>query len=315
MYGSRKQKQTVSLWEMRQVETIEQFYKRKFNWVPDHLNKEIGHFNVFRLDPYVGSFAKPVPYSRRDFYKITITLGSGKVYYADKCYEVNRQALTFSNPQIPYKWEHLDTITGGVFCIFDQQFFHGFGNLNQYAVYQPTGNRVFELSDEQLEKVSPIFQRMFEEMHSDYLHKYDVLRTLVLELIHFALKMQPLSVISDKQQFSASQRISSLFMELLERQFPIDENHPQITIRSASDFAAQLNVHVNHLNRAVKENTDKTTSQIIGERILQEAKILLKHSPWNVSEIAYALGFTETTHFNNFFKKHVQLSPLKFRNI
>jgi AraC-like DNA-binding protein len=27
------------------------------------------------------------------------------------------------------------------------------------------------------------------------------------------------------------------------------------------------------------------------------------------------LGFTEVTHFNNFFKKHVELSPLKFRNI
>jgi AraC-like DNA-binding protein len=45
-----------------------------------------------------------------------------------------------------------------------------------------------------------------------------------------------------------------------------------------------------------------------------ESKILLKHSGWNVSEIAYALGFTETTHFNSFFKKHVELSPLKFRN-
>jgi AraC-like DNA-binding protein len=59
----------------------------------------------------------------------------------------------------------------------------------------------------------------------------------------------------------------------------------------------------------------KTTSQIIAGHILQEAKILLKHSPRNVSEIAYALGFNEVTHFNNFFKKHVQLSPLKFRNI
>lgn len=315
MYAARKQKQTVSLWEMRKVETIEEFYKRKFDWVPETLHKEIGHFNVFRLDPYVGSFAKPVPYSRRDFYKITITLGSGKVYYADKCYEVQQQALTFSNPQIPYKWEHLDKITGGVFCIFDQQFFHQFGNLNQYAVYKPDGNRVFELNDEQLAKASAVFQRMFDEMNSDYAHKYDVLRTLVMELIHLALKMEPNKDMSQLQQFSASQRISALFMELLERQFPIDENHPQVTLRSASDFATQLNVHVNHLNRAVKENTDKTTSQIIGERILQEAKILLKHSPWNVSEIAYALGFTETTHFNNFFKKHVQLSPLKFRNV
>jgi AraC-like DNA-binding protein len=126
--------------------------------------------------------------------------------------------------------------------------------------------------------------------------------------------MQPTAKVS-QQPINASQRISNLFLELLERQFPVDENHKQINLRSASDFANQLNVHVNHLNRAVKETTDKTTSKIIGERVLQEAKILLKHSPWNVSEIAFALGFTETTHFNNFFKKHVQLSPLKFRNI
>lgn len=300
---------------MTRVETIEQFYKRKFDWVPDNLKSDIGHFNVFRLDPYVGEHAKPVPYSRRDFYKITITLGNGKVFYADKAYEVKQQALTFSSPHIPYKWEHLDTITGGVFCIFDQHFFHQFGNLNQYAVYKPDGNRVFELSDEQLAKVTPVFQRMFEELSSDYIHKYDVLRSFVLELIHFALKMHPSVNIGDKQSLNASQRISTLFLELLERQFPIDENHKEITLRSASDFAAQLNVHVNHLNRALKEITGKTTSQIIAERILQESKILLKHSPWNVSEIAFALGFTETTHFNNFFKKHVQLSPLKFRNI
>ena len=306
-------KELLSLWEMTKVETIEQFYKRKFDWVPNNLRNEMGHFNVFRLDPYVGVNAKPVPYSRRDFYKITITLGSGNVYYADKMYEVKQQALTFSNPQIPYKWEHLDTLTGGVFCIFDQHFFHQFGNLNQYAVYQPGGNRVFELSDEQLQKVSPIFQRMFEELESDYTHKYDVLRTLVLELIHFALKMQP--GLETNNKLNASQRISTLFLELLERQFPIDENHKAVKLRAASDFAQQLNVHVNHLNRSVKEITGKTTSQIIGERILQEAKILLKHSPWNVSEIAYALGFTETTHFNNFFKKHTTLSPLKFRAV
>ncbi len=103
-------------------------------------------------------------------------------------------------------------------------------------------------------------------------------------------------------------------MELLERQFPIDDNHQKINLRSASEFAGQLNVHVNHLNRAVKETTQKTTSRIIAERILQESKILLKHSNWGVAELAYALGFTEVTHFNNFFKKHVQLSPLKFRN-
>jgi AraC-like DNA-binding protein len=242
-----------------------------------------------------------------------LVVGSGTVHYADQVVQVQKMALSFSNPQIPYKWEHTDQIREGFFCIFNKNFFHQYADLNQYAVFQPGGQHIFELTDKQAKTVSEVFQRMFTEIASEYLHKYDVLRGLVLELIHFALKMQPSAAI-EKQPINAAQRISTLFMELLERQFPIDENHQSVDLRSASDFARQLNVHVNHLNRAVKATTDKTTTQLIAERILQEAKILLKHSQWNVSDIAFALGFTELTHFNNFFKKHMQTSPLKFRN-
>lgn len=299
---------------MEKIETIEDFYKRKFDWMPDNIKNEIGHFNVFSLEPFVGDKAQPVPYKRRDFYKIMLVLGNSKVHFADKVIEVKKQALSFSNPQIPYKWEHLDKVHSGSFCIFNQHFFHQFGDLNQYSVFQPDGTHIFELTDEQVEKLVTLFDRMFEEINSDYIHKYDVLRTLVFELLHFAMKMQPTACIGRKQ-INASQRISTLFLELLERQFPIDDNHQKIYLRSASEFAGQLNIHVNHLNRAVKETTQKTTSQLIAERILQESKILLKHSNWNVSEIAYALGFSEVTHFNNFFKKHVDLSPLKYRNV
>jgi hypothetical protein len=34
---------------MDKIETIEEFYKRKFNWMPDNIKNEIGHFNVFRI--------------------------------------------------------------------------------------------------------------------------------------------------------------------------------------------------------------------------------------------------------------------------
>lgn len=299
---------------MEKIETIEEFYKKKFDWMPGNFKNEIGHFNVFNLEPFVGEKAQPVPYKRRDFYKIMLVKGNSKVHYADKVVEVKKQALSFSNPQIPYKWEHLDNISEGSFCIFNQHFFHQYGNLNQYSVFQPNGTHIFELTDEQVEKIVAIYKRMFEEINSEYLYKYDVLRNLVFELLHFAMKMDPSANI-ENQQLNASQRISTLFLELLERQFPIDDTHQKIHLRTASDFANQLNVHVNHLNKAVKETTQKTTSQIIAERVLQESKILLKHSNWNVSEIAYALGFTEVTNFNNFFKKHLQLSPLKFRNL
>jgi len=305
---------SVSLWEMRKIETIEEFYKSKFDWIPDNIKNEIGHFNVFRHEPVEPGKIKPLPYKRRDFYKIMLVVGDISINYADKVVPVKKQAMYFSNPQIPYNCENLERIKTGFYCIFNQHFFHQFGDLNQYSVFQPAGNHVFELSDEQTEQVSVIYKKMFEEIKSDYVHKYDVLRNLVFELLHFALKIHPSSNF-DKQRISASQRISTLFLELLERQFPIDENHKAVCIRSASDFARQLNVHVNHLNRAVNETSGKTTSRVIAERILQESKVLLKHSAWTVSEIAYALGFTEPAHFNNFFKKHVQLSPLKFRNV
>lgn len=294
------------------MESIEEFYQRKISWIPENLRKEIGHFNLFKVVPVSAGDVKSVPYKRRDFFKITLVIGNNKIFYADKVIEVQKQALVFSNPYIPYKWDNLEKIESGFFCIFNQHFFYQFGELNQYSVFQPKGEHVFELSDEQVIQVQAIYARMFEEFLSDYIHKYDVLRNQVFELLHFAMKMQASSNLG-KLQINASQRISTMFLELLERQFPIDENHPRMQLRSASEFALQLNIHVNHLNRALKETARKTTSQIIAERVLQEAKILLKHSQWNIAEIAFALGFTEATHFNNFFKKHLALSPLQFR--
>ncbi|HAQ65369.1 MAG TPA: AraC family transcriptional regulator [Bacteroidales bacterium] len=299
---------------MKEIEHLDEFYQRKFNRIPEGIHQENGHFNVFRLMPHNGDKTKPSPYKRRDFYKITLMIGNSTIHYADKVIDIQKQALVFSNPLIPYRWEHTEGINTGCFCVFNQRFFHQYGNLDQYEVFQANGTHVFDLSDQQVEKAAELFERMFEEINSDYIHKYDVIRTVVFELLHFAMKTQPAMNFS-KQLRNANSRISVLFLELLERQFPIDENHPVISLRSASDFANQLNIHVNHLNRALRETTQKTTTQIITERILEEAKILLKQSVWSISEVAGALGFTEVTHFNNFFKKHLQISPLKYRNV
>jgi AraC-like DNA-binding protein len=200
----------------------------------------------------------------------------------------------------------------GFYVIFNTVFFNQFGNLIQYEVFQSRGTHVFELDDHQFEHLCGIYEKIESELGSEYIHKYDAIRNLIYELIHFAMKTRPSNLI-EQLPINASQRIYWLFLELLERQFPIDENHTEIKLRAASDFADQLNIHINHLNRSVKETCGKTTSNLIGERLLQEAKIMLKQSKWNVSEIAFSLGFTSVTHFNNFFKKHTEMSPMKFR--
>ena len=299
---------------MQKRVSIEEFYKSTHQYVPESVKSGIGHFNVFKLDEFAGPKPKPMPFNRRDYFKISLVKGKSRVHYADKVVNVEKHVMVFSNPQIPYNWERIDEQLTGYFCVFTDTFFHQFGDLTKYPVFQPKGNPVLQLTDEQTNFIVPIFKRMFIEIESDYTYKYDALRNMVFELIHAALKMQPASIM-DNPSSNASERISGLFMELLERQFPIENPMQRIRLRSASDFAHQLSIHVNHLNRALKETLLKNTSNVIAERVVQESKILLKHTNWNVSEIAHSLGFEETAHFSNFFKKHTNLSPASFRKM
>ncbi|WP_313265704.1 helix-turn-helix domain-containing protein [Sphingobacterium sp.] len=114
---------------------------------------------------------------------------------------------------------------------------------------------------------------------------------------------------------NASSRISGLFMDLLERQFPIDNPKYPLTIKNPNDFAERLNIHVNHLNRSIKEITGKTTKDLITERIASEAKELLHYTDWSISDIAYSLGFEYPTYFNNFFKRVTGNTPNNWRKI
>ena len=68
---------------MEKAETLQEFYKRKFAEVPGTFTGEIGHFNLFRLEPFVEGKPTNIPYRRRDFYKIMLVKGQSEVHFAD----------------------------------------------------------------------------------------------------------------------------------------------------------------------------------------------------------------------------------------
>ncbi|RRA99815.1 helix-turn-helix domain-containing protein [Larkinella rosea] len=300
---------------MQKTETLEDFYQIKFNWLPENLQQDRGHFNVFRLEDCIGQGKEPINYSRRDFYKVTLIRGRNVYHYADKSLAVNGPTLMFFNPQVPYNWEALSDDTSGFFCIFKEAFFTEKirGSLSELPMFAIGGKPAYVLNTTQDEQVSQLFRKMLDEIGSDYPYKYDLLRNYVMELIHYALKMQPTETLY--QHTDAKSRLTAVFSELLERQFPIESPSQRFKLRSAKDFAEQLSVHVNHLNRSIRETTGKTTTDHIAERLASEAKALLKHTDWNISEISYTLGFEEPAHFNNFFKKQTHLTPSAFRTV
>lgn len=297
---------------MEKPRTLEEFYALGEQTLPGNLQVGIGHFNVFKLDEFAGPSPKPMPFNRRDYFKISLVKGKSRVHYADKVVDVDKQVMVFSNPQIPYNWERIDEQLTGYFCVFTDAFFYQYSKLLDYSIFKPGGDPVFELTDEQVARISEVYVRMFEEINSEYAHKYDVLRNLTMELIHFAMKLQPTNLTSSAHS-NAAERITAMFMELLERQFPIASPMGRVKLRTPAEFAQQLGIHVNHLNRALKQIAQKSTSDLIAERIMKEAKILIRHTHWNISEISYSLGFEETAHFSNFFKKNGGSSPSSYR--
>lgn len=306
--------------------TIDEFYRQTgvpsengvSTLLPDGINREIGHFNVFSVAELADRFKKIgpyMPYNRRAYYKISLVSGRNKAEYADKVIDIDKNALLFATPKIPYNWVPKDDEQTGYFCIFTPDFLLPSKSgvvLDELPIFRPGCYPVFQLSDKEAEEIRAIFKKMYDELSSDYAYKYDLIRNYVLELIHYGQKLQPLT--SLHAAHTASERVSSLFIELLERQFPIESSRQKMNLRTASDYADRLSVHVNHLNKVLKENTGKTTTEHISSRLAQEAKILLRQTDWNISEIAYSLGFGQLSHFSSFFKKQTKLSPLEIRN-
>ncbi|OKS87889.1 helix-turn-helix domain-containing protein [Mucilaginibacter polytrichastri] len=296
--------------------SLDDFYQRNGASLPEGIAREIGHFNVFEAEKLFDkkTGARIMPYSRRAYYKISWLKGKSKAEYADKVIAIEQNALLFATPKIPYHWVPEDSNQTGMFCIFTPDFLSQGKtgvSLDELPIFQPGQLPVFQLSDEEMTEIEYIFRKMHKELRADYQYKYNLLRNLVLELIHYGQKLQPMSALSASQ--NASERISSLFIELLERQFPLASPSQKLSLRSAKDYADRLAVHVNHLNKVLKDVTGNTTTQIIGNRIIQEAKILLKQTHWSVGEIAYALGYDDLAHFSNYFKKQTSFTPLAFR--
>jgi AraC family transcriptional regulator, transcriptional activator of pobA len=268
-------------------------------------------FKAYEIDSKTG---KGHSYSRKDFYKISMNTGNYLFHYAERSFETDNTILFFGNPHIPYSCEILSTTNEGYASLFTEDFLklsERSEGLLQSPLFQIGGTPILAINKEQKKNLAAIFQKMIAEQDSDYLYKDELIRNYISLVIHEALKMQPSE--SYSKQKNAAARITSVFLELLERQFPIESTDQSLELRAAQDYASHLSVHVNYLNSSVKEITGKTTTEHIAERIVSEAKALLQHTDWNISEIAYALGFEYPTYFNNFFKKKTGHIPKSIR--
>jgi AraC-like DNA-binding protein len=296
-----------------ETETLSQFYHRTNQKIPDELMKGggQGHFFV----KLAGNVARKTPYNRRDYYKICLSKGGGDAIfrYGDQEYPLDRPCLIFSNPSVPSSIEMTSGIGERYYCLFNSRFIEGHIRPDiQFAcaLFNATLPPIIWLTTEERDKLHLYFTEQQSLLDTDYSFKWEMIRNLLLLLIHEGIKLQQSKFV---QPLLPRDRVVHGFYTLLNEQFPVDSPENPLKLLSPASIAAHLHVHVNHLNSVIKKHTGKTTRTIIHERVIHEAKTLLQNSDWNIAEIAYALGFEYPSHFNKYFKQFTSLTPVEFR--
>lgn len=300
-----------------QIESLRDFYQRTQQEIPaDLLNgpSRVGHFNVKQSS----SIAKRTPYTRRDYFKICLSIGNGTenvLWYNDRNIPLQQPCLIFTNPAVPSSIESGSGSVNRFYCLFDNRFIDGHMRPDiqfKCALFNPSLHPVISLTEEEKNKLSIYFTEMQALLSTDYPYKSEMIRNLLLLLIHEGIRLQQKRL--ERASDTGSDKVVNGFFQLLNQQFPVDSPENPLRPLSPSWIAEQLHVHVNHLNSLVKKHTGKTTRDIIHERVVAEAETLLRNTDWNIAEIAYALGFDYPSHFNKYFKQLSAVTPMEFRD-
>ncbi len=253
---------------------------------------------------------------RTDFYHIvwiTGFTGEGKVWIDLDCYPLRPHMMCFISPGQIRAWDTPDLGTPGVATGYAIGFTQGFFSnstddadaLIQLPYFHGVGAApVLYVNDEQARRFTEICKELEREAQAaldgqlTLLHSH--MRILLIEArrIHQA---QPGAMRTETAAFLLTKR----FVLLVEAHY--------LTTSSVADYATLLHVSTNHLIETVKRTMGKPAGKIIHERLMLEAKRLLRYSDTPVAEIATYLNFEDPSYFSRFFKKHTGFSPSEFR--
>ena len=107
------------------------------------------------------------------------------------------------------------------------------------------------------------------------------------------------------QLIESGNRILRNFKQLLNKKYA--------TAHMVSDYAGEMAVTSDYLNKTIKNLTGRSAKDHIQSKLITEAKRSLLFNTISNKELAFELGFEEPAHFNNFFKKCTGQTPSEFR--
>lgn len=277
----------------------------------DYDRSSAGELGVYvgRFEVLERQFQRPPKPHRHEHYELFWLRGSATHVndFARYALPAKRPTFALVSPGQVHRWDGTDSIRGTLIS-FTSAFFDGRepppSRLLDYDLVGATAQPVLpadKLFSTQAQAVIARCETEFAQRASGWA---EALRAQLHELLIYAQRAYERKHPRPAEP-SPAHLLWRRFRILLEAQFR--------TTSAPSAYAKALGVTTDHLNDVLGDLTGSTVGEMIRQRIVLEARRLLCHSDLRISEIAYQLGYKDTSYFARSFHRATEKSPRDFR--
>ena len=264
-------------------------------------------FHINKLEDYRDKIHFPLPPHRKEVYDfLFLTKGMTRRSKALSPFEIKENTFFFLPAYQITNHEFMSDDTEGYFCHFNFDLFTNHlpqhNILRDFPFLQFIGNPIIEVDATIQPFILHILQRLEAEYQQEKIETFDIVTVYLLALFTEIYRFYTPSVSAKK---NTALMITQNFKDALSRH--IYEK------QKVTEYADLLSVSPNHLNKCVKTTTGQSAQDLLNEMILLEAKVLLKQTDMQISEIAYKLSQQNHSDFSRFFKTKTGMTPKDYK--
>lgn len=252
-------------------------------------------------------FNRPI---KTDYYSIAICLkGNGRKIVNGKDMEIRRNTLQFITPRHTAAIAEASPDLEITELLFKKKFIKE-ANLPENTLQKllwidPECPPSFSLHRKEFLEVKKIFRKISRERKISQNYHLQIIRHVIIELLFRINRIEKSCLHDGSESATQTYRLFREFRNQVEKLYKKKQ--------SVGEYAEILNVTPKYLSEVIKKESGKTALQYIHQRIITEAKVLLRYTNRTSKEVAFSLGFNSPSHFSRFFKNKTGQSPSQFR--